>query len=73
MNSSWKSRGVLGVLAKLFLWGYLGLSENLGGLLFLPFLCFIAFLSNNFSELTPGPQANFKRLVNETQNKGPPW
>ncbi len=37
MHSSSKSRGVLGVLANLFLGGYLGLSENLGGPLFLPF------------------------------------
>ncbi len=44
--------GSLGVLAKLFLGGYLGLSENLGGS---TLFVFIAFLCDNFLELTPSP------------------
>ncbi len=59
MHNSWKSGGggVLEVLAKVLLGGYLGLSENLGGGVhfYCLFCVFIAFLCDNFSELTPSP------------------
>ncbi len=55
MQSSWKYRGggVFGVLAKFYLGGYLGLSENLGDPLFLPFLCFIQLYVT--MDFTPPP------------------
>jgi hypothetical protein len=43
---------IVGALAKFFWGGYMGLSENLWGS---PFSCFIAFLCDNFSDLTPPP------------------
>jgi hypothetical protein len=60
MQSSWKSRGRgwLWVWAKFFLGGYLGLSKNPGRVLFLPYLpfyCFIAFLSENILDLSNFP------------------
>ncbi len=48
IHSSWKSRGSLGFWPNYF--GFLGLSENLGGYLC---SCFIAFLWLNYSNLTP--------------------
>jgi hypothetical protein len=73
MQSSWKSRGgIFGVLAKFFLGGYLGLSESREGgpggpLLFFPL--FVAFLCDNFSDLTPLPPPLCVHLWSEKRER----